>query len=114
MTDLHSINNLTPRPALDEVRAKMHATAVEAALRIIGSQRRDDATALADLVVAHWEQVCLASVELLNLGDVPVSRFGDEIAKRIGALVTASTVNVSVIAIEALGIAVHGSAHTKQ
>ena len=97
-----------PDPA---VRATLHAQAVASARRILGTHRGGDAVAVADLIVAHWEQVSAACVAL---GELLVLDLTDELHKRLEALVTASTVAVSVIALEALGIAVHGSRHGTQ
>jgi hypothetical protein len=104
----------TPSVSFAEVRAKMHAQAVTSALRILGPDRAADATALADLLIGHWANVCAASADLLRIGDVTLAHFGEELVKRTGALVTAASVDMSVLALEALGIAVHGSRHTKQ
>jgi hypothetical protein len=87
---------------------RWHAQAIDSALRILGPHRSADATAIADLILGHWANVCAASVDLLRIGDVPLGQFGDELLRRTGTLITASTVEMSVLALEALGIAVHG------
>jgi hypothetical protein len=108
------VPNTTAAVSFDEVRTKMRAQATESALRILGPHRSADAAAIADLILAHWANVCAASVDLLRIGDVPLAHFGEELLKRTGTLITASTMEMSVLALEALGIAVHGSRHTTQ
>jgi hypothetical protein len=97
-----------------EIEKRLHEQAVASARRILGTDRAADAVAIADLVVGHYRNICAASDGVLHVADVPLKDFAGEMITRVSALVTASVVSISMIALEALQVAVRGSRQTRQ
>lgn len=106
---------------LEVVYAKTRDDMLAAALRVLGQEKQADAEAVADLVVGRFKALQGASDDLTsfftleNINDLGVAEFREELTLRAHKLVSASALDIKVLALEVLEIAILGAGRrTKQ